>query len=309
VSRIDLHAHHFPPAYRAEAEPRGGLGWPAPVPGVEGCLAAMDAYGIQATVLSLPVPLDFGGALDPLRMRALARACNEHFADVVSRAPARFGALAVLPLPDLDGSMEELAYALDELGLDGAIVLSHYGGTYLGDSAYEPLFAELQRRGAYVFVHPRAGGDPLGQYFSTFLLELPFETTRTVMNLLFSGTLARCPDVRLQFAHMGGAAPYLAPRVEEAFARFPHAREAAPEGLDHLRRLYWDTGLATSAGPVRAALELTDLDHVVFGTDWPFDVARPQEGADPAPGLAFLGEARARIDWDSPLALVPRLRG
>src|SRR5437870_4576317 len=95
------------------------------------------------------------------------------------------------------------------------------------------------------------------------------------------------------------------PRVEEVFARFPQAGQAAPEGLDHLRRLYWDTGLSTGPAPLRAALELADLDHVVYGSDWPFDLARPKEGTDPAPGLAFLGDDRERVECRSPVALVP----
>jgi predicted TIM-barrel fold metal-dependent hydrolase len=307
VNRIDMHAHVFPPAFLVESEARGGFGWPGPLPAVEECLASMEAYGIRASVVSLPIWLDFGGALEPAQVRALARACNEYYAELVSRTPEKLAALAVLPLPDVDAGLEELAYALDELRLDGVILLARYGGRYLGDSMYDPLFEELQRRGAYVFVHPTPGDDPLEQYFSTFLLELPFATTRAVMNLLFSGTLARSPDVRMQFAHMGGAAPYLAPRVVEVLARYPQAAEAAPDGLDHLKRLYWDTGLSTGSEPIRAALELTGLDHLVFGTDWPFDIARPQEGADPAPGLAFLGEDRTHIEQQSPLALVPRL--
>ncbi len=305
MTRIDTHVHMIPPAYRERAERRGPFPWPEGTD-MNGCLAAMDAMEITASAISLPL-LVSGVADERTGPPSLARRCNEHFAEIVADAPKRFAALACLPLPDVEAALDEIRYALDDLKLDGIVLLTSYDDVYLGDSRFDAVMDELDRRSAYVFVHPTASADPLGQFFGPFFLELPFATTRAVMNLMFSGTLARCPDIRFQFAHMGGTAPYLVPRVNEVFARFPQAIELAPGGLTHLQHLYWDTGLAVGPAPIQAALSMTSIDKIVFGTDWPYDACRPKNGSDPAPGLAFLGADRAKVDGSNPLALLPRL--
>lgn len=305
--RIDAHAHLLPPDFLDEAERHGGIGWPGALPGYDECLAVMDRYATGACITSLPVPLDFGGRLAASRARELGRLCNTHYAELVARAPRRLGALACLPLPDVDAALGELAFALDDLALDGVVLLTSYGGTYLGDPAFDPLFDELERRATYVFVHPATTADPLGHPFGGFLTELPFETTRAVVHLLFTGTLHRCPSVRFQFAHLGGTAPYLMPRIDEAFARFPALRVHAPDGSGHLRRAFWDTGLAAAEAPLAAARAAVGIERLVLGTDWPFDVLRPAEGDDPAPGLDALGAADRTMVEAAATNLVPRL--
>ncbi|MCW3001051.1 MAG: amidohydrolase 2 [Conexibacter sp.] len=304
--RIDAHAHVLPAAFLEEADRHGGIGWPGPVPGYADCIAVMDRYATDACITSLPVPLAFGGALDAARVRTLARECNTVYAELVARAPRRLGALACLPLPDVGAALAEAEYALDELRLDGVVLLTSYDGKYLGNDSFRELFDELHRRSAYVFVHPAATTDPLGLPFGPFLTELPLETTRAVVDLLFAGTFARCPDIRFQFAHLGGTTPFLAPRIDEAIARFPQLRDAAPDGSGHLRQAFWDTGLSTGAAPLSAARAAVGLERIVFGTDWPFDVVRPREGHDPAPGLDALGTHRATVEGAA-VALVPRL--
>jgi predicted TIM-barrel fold metal-dependent hydrolase len=140
-----------------------------------------------------------------------------------------------------------------------------------------------------------------------WLYEFPFDTTRAVVNLVYSGTLERCPGVRLQVAHLGGTAPFLAHRLASLAAREPERAALAPAGaLAHLRRLYYDTGLSNNAAALAATLQVTDIGQVVFGTDWPY-ADLPASG-DPAPGLADLSAAdRARVDADNIAALVPRL--
>jgi predicted TIM-barrel fold metal-dependent hydrolase len=307
MQRIDLHAHIFPPVFLEADERHGGLlsSW-LPLPGPDALLATMDRYDIRASVLSLPFSVALGGDLPS---PDLARLINEYYAELVGGAPDRFGALAALSLPDVEAALAELSYALDELGLDGVAIATGYGDTYLGEPAFDDLFDELERRQAYVFVHPPGRPpDPLGRFFGPWLLELPFHTTRSVINLIFSGTLERCPNVKLQFAHMGGTAPYLAPRLDECYARFPEAAEVAPARADYLKHLYWDTGLSAGPATMAAALESSDVDHIVFGTDWPFDLARPTDGRDPVPGLeAFGAEVRSRVEWQNAATLVPRL--
>ena len=134
----------------------------------------------------------------------------------------------MVPLPDVGRGVAELAYLLDVLELDGIVMTSHVAGTYLGDPALEPLYAELHRRAAYVFVHPTIppGGVPLRH--PAWLYEFPFETTRAIANLVYSGTFERHPDIRWQFAHLGGAAPFLAPRIASLAEREPALADRCP---------------------------------------------------------------------------------
>jgi predicted TIM-barrel fold metal-dependent hydrolase len=240
----------------------------------------------------------------------LARLVNEEMAAVIRRAPDTFAALGALPLPDVDAAIAELAYALDVLALDGIVLTTHVAGTYLGDPAWEPLYGELDRRGAYVFVHPTvpAGGVALGH--PAWLYEFPFDTTRAEANLIYTGVLERHPNIRWQIAHLGGTATFLAHRLASLADREPPMAEAAPAGaLHYLSRLYYDTGLSNNEVAVRSTMLVAPPENIVFGTDWPY-LAMPDQPGDPAPGLAYLDPVlRAAVDAINITALVPRFGG
>jgi 6-methylsalicylate decarboxylase len=304
MTRIDMHAHVLPPAYRQAL----GDGVPLPPARLEDLEAMMERYAIDAAVISTGPP----GAFLGLQSQAgeLARTANEEIAGMVRGAPGRFAGLALLPLPDVEAALGELAHALDVLELDGVLLLSNTAGTYVGDPAWEPLYAELDRRGAYVFLHPGfpPGGPPLAHH-PVWLYEFPFETTRAIVQLIYSGTLERHPSIRFQLAHLGGAAPFLAHRIASLEERQPELAGEAPAGaLEYLRRQYYDTGLTNNAPALAATRQVAELDHIVFGTDWPY-VSFP-EGGDPAPDLDTLGaEGRASVESHNAAALVPRLAG
>jgi predicted TIM-barrel fold metal-dependent hydrolase len=299
--RIDCHAHLHPPAYRAAL---GGR--PLPPTTLEGLQDAMDRHAIDASVVSVGPPGAFvGDAVDP---RELARLANDGIAEIVRGHPHRFAGLATLPLPDVDAALVELQRCYDELALDGVMLLSNVAGTYLGDQALEPLFAALDEREAYVFLHPGFPPHALPLAHPMWLYEFPFETVRAVTNLIYSGTLERHPRIRLQLSHLGGAAPFLAHRLASLADREPDQAKLAPAGaLTYLSRLFYDTGLTNNMPALVATLRVTDLEHVVFGTDWPY-AALPAAGGDPAPDLQELGaERRAAVDGGNARALVPRL--
>jgi predicted TIM-barrel fold metal-dependent hydrolase len=217
------------------------------------------------------------------------------------------GGLAVLPLPDVGSALAELAYALDTLKLDGVMLLSNVLGTYPGDPLWDELFDELNRRGAYVLLHPHAPVHPLAlPHHPIWLYEYPFETTRAIVELIYSGTLERCPDIRLQVSHLGGTAPFLAHRIASLAARQPKQAASAPKGaLHYLGTLYHDTGLADNDVALAAVRLVAPLERIVFGSDWPYAPLPPH--GDPAPGLAVLGSDRAAVDSENAAALVPRL--
>lgn len=303
MRRIDMHAHVLPAPY-IDALPPQLAATHRPIP-VEALEQVMSRYAIDAAVVSAGPPGVFFG--DHGQARELARILNEELAGVVRAAPRRFAALATLPLPDIDAAVSELGHALDTLQLDGVMLLSNVSGTYLGDPALEPLMAELDRRAVYVFVHPTLAPHPLPLAHPMWLYEFPFETTRAIANLVYSGTFERHPSIRWQFAHLGGTAPFLAHRIASLAEREPEQAASAPAGaLAYLARQYYDTGLSNNRLAIEATLGLTAFEHVVFGSDWPY-LALP-DGADIAPELSYLGtERRALLDGEHARALVPRL--
>jgi predicted TIM-barrel fold metal-dependent hydrolase len=304
--RIDAHAHLLPQLYRRELERRSltpSFGLPEWSP--ELIDGFMSRHQIDAAVVSLPPPGVYFG--DRGLARELSRMVNEATSELVRSDPSRFAGLAVLPLPDVDHALDEIRHALDVLALDGVALLSNVGGTYLGDPAWDPVFAELDARGAYLFVHPTSPSrTPLDH--PVWLYEFPFDTTRAVVQMIYTGTLERYPNLRVQLAHMGGTAPFLAHRIASLVAREPARADPAPAGaLSYLRALYYDTGLSNNDVAVEAVLRIAPASHIVFGTDWPY-ADLPADG-DPAPGLRVFGDVRPQVDGENVGALVARLTG
>jgi predicted TIM-barrel fold metal-dependent hydrolase len=293
-----MHAHVITPRYGAGLLRR----FPPQTPA--GLEEFMDRHEIDAAVVSM------GGALEARNADA-ARTGNEELAELVRSQPHRFGALAIVPftLRDPDVAVAEIVYALDTLGLDGVALFSNHDGAYLGDLAWEPVFSELDRRGAYAFVHPTVGsnGVALARY-PPWLFEYPFDTTRALTHLVYTGALDRHPNVRLQFAHLGGAAPFLAHRLASLAVREPDLAAAASLPLTaHLARQHYDTGLSNNTVALASTLKLVPVDRVVFGSDWPY-LAEPAR-TDPTEDFEQLDPlTRARIDFENAAALVPRLR-
>jgi 6-methylsalicylate decarboxylase len=270
---IDVHHHILPDFFWRETNdahnPVGGI---APPPWDASLMVSfMDQAGIDVAVTSISTPGVHVG--DDARARSLARRCNELSAELVQVRPTRLGGFAALPLPDVDGALEELAYALDELKLDGVVLFSNANGVYLGDSRFEPVFAELDRRGAVVFVHPTASPDPSAHSLGLpdTLIDFTADTTRAVAQMHYSNRFARTPHVRYIFSHAGGTVPYLAGRwaIIDEMKVIPGADERGT-AADTLRRLYWDTAASYRAPVLRMLRDVVGLDQVLFGTDFPY---------------------------------------
>ena len=270
---IDVHHHILPDFFWRETNdahnPVGGI---APPPwDTDLMLSFMDEAGIDVAVTSISTPGVHVG--DDARARSLARRCNEFSAELVQRHPNRLGGFAALPLPDVDGALEELAYALDELHLDGVVLFSNSNGVYLGDARFEPVFAELERRGAVVFVHPTASPDPSAHKLGLpdSLIDFTADTTRAVAQMHYSNRFARTPSVKYIFSHAGGTVPYLAGRwaIVDEMNVIPGA-EARGTAADTLRRLYWDTALSYREPLLRMLRDVVGLEQVLFGSDFPY---------------------------------------
>jgi predicted TIM-barrel fold metal-dependent hydrolase len=220
--------------------------------------------------------------------------------------------MGFVPLPDVDAALREVEYVLDTLGLDGINLLSHTAHRYLGHADEAPLYAELDRRRAVVFVHPvRPPMKELPELaFPAGYTELVFDTTRAIVNLLCTGTLARYPNIRFIMAHMGGVTPFLTFRLG-GLADEPRFRDCVPEGVEtYLRRLYYDITQSPSPGALKALLEIADPSRILFGTDYPFarhaekvmkDTIAALQGFD-----GFDDGLRRRIGRDNARALFPR---
>jgi len=274
ASIVDVH-HHLVPAGYAEALRDRGVtragGGALPAASLADSLERMDALGVHTAVLSLSAP---GVSLGDRELATrLAREANEAVAAAVADHVPRFRGFASLPLPDVDEALDALAYALDVLHLDGVILLSNVDGAYPGDPSLDPLFAELDRRRAVVFVHPTVPpGSPVPDCVPAPVLEFAFETARAVLSLIVRGTLDRYPDLRVVVVHAGGAFPAVAGRAATVLGSHPTVPAAWRDRpiLESARRLYYDTALATSEPTLAALRALVGHRSILFGTDHPF---------------------------------------
>ncbi len=311
TSLIDVHHHFVPPFYLSENRDRiatssGGrispawLSW-AP----EQAIAAMDKHGVATAVLSLTTPGVWFG--DPQAAAQTARRVNEYAADLARSHPGRFGRFAVIPLPDTEGSLREIEYALNVLKVDGIGLLTSYSDKWLGDAAFQPVFEELNRRKAVVFVHPTTPlcCRTLLPDVSPLVAEIPQDTTRAVTNLLFTGAFARFKDIHFIFTHAGGNVPMVLGRMHQYAPK--NIAEKAPNGIDYeLKRLYYDIA-GTAYRPAIAALtSLVPTTHILFGSDNPY--VPLAETAEEMMQVGFSAADLQLIGRDNALALLPRLK-
>lgn len=245
---VDIHHHILPDFFFRETNDAHNLvGGIAPPPwDADLMLSYMDEAGIDIAVTSISTPGVHVG--DDARARSLARRCNELSAKLMQTHPSRLGGFAALPLPDVDGALEELAYALDTLKLDGAVLFSNSNGVYLGDARFEPVFEELERRKAVLFVHPTASPDPSAHHLGLpdSLIDFTADTTRAVAHMHYSNRFARTPNVKHIFSHAGGTAPYLAGRrgIVDEMNVIPGGEERGPVA-DTLCTGTWPFPIAT----------------------------------------------------------------
>jgi len=275
---IDVHQHVIPDVYKSELAKVGVLGsgenpWPAW--SLARQLELMDENGIDAVLLSIASPGAYFG--DIAFTKNLVRACNEAMAQMVADHPGKFGAMAFVSLPDVEAACRDVEYALDTLKLDGVNLQSHTGPRYLGDPEEDELYAELDRRRAVIFVHPQrptVKGMPRYAYPAGYT-ELTFDTTRAITNMLYTGMLARFPNIRWIMPHMGGVTPFLLFRLSY-IEHDPKVRDKLPDGVvTYLKRLWYDVAQSPSKLALNALIELADPSRILFGTDYPS--ARPAE--------------------------------
>jgi predicted TIM-barrel fold metal-dependent hydrolase len=306
VKRIDVHHHFLAPFHREVLQVNRGS---AALPNwtVEGSLQDMEKAGVATAILSVMQPGVWFGDVE--QGRSLARRCNDFAAQLVKDHPGKFGMFATVPLPDTEGSLTEIEYSLDVLKADGIALLTSYYDKYLGDPAFLPVFEELNRRRAVVYVHPTTPdccralvkGIPVGT------IEFATDTTRTITSLIFgaAGTAFKCPDVRFIWSHSGGTLPFLTGRL----IRLARDRQDVrmPDGpIAILRRYNYEIAQGNTAGQLAALMKLVPVSQVMFGTDYPF-VA----GIEAVEGLSdyrFSEADQRAIERDNAMKLLPGVK-
>ena len=296
--RIDVHHHVVPPELADDS-------LPIKLPDTATQLRSMDSWHIQTAITSLTPRVILKNMH---RSREVARACNEFQAQMLRDHPARFGSFALLPLPDVDGALAEITYALDVLCLDGIGLFSSVNERYLGDPFFDPVFDELNRRKAVVFIHPTHCEAPehTGLRAPPFVVEYVFDTTRAIVNLIFTGTLQRCPNIRFIVAHGGGTVPFLAQRV--AMMEGHRHVKGVTDVLPTLRSLYYEIASTTAGFALRSLQELADPTHILWGSDLPFVYGeRLQEEMDHWEAYDGVDAvARRNVEQMNALRLFPR---
>lgn len=260
---VDVHAHFQPDVLRA-------LGMPGPMAAwsVQKHLDDMGAAGVTRSLLSVTTP---GVPETGERARTLARGINEDAAKLAADHRG-LGYFLALPMDDPDAALKEIEYGFDVLKAPGVGLFTSYGDAWLGDQRFDPVFQELHRRKAVVYVHPDTAnccGRLIPEVADT-LIEYGTDTTRAIASYIYRGAARRFPDVRMIFSHSGGTMPFLIERFEGA-DRGPAAKAQAPDGFRATAaRFFYDIAQSTHAVPSQALRKLVPVNHIVFGSDYPF---------------------------------------
>lgn len=290
--RIDVHHHPSPPSYLAARTDNRNvaaqLGW-----SVAKSIEDMERGGVAVSMLSLPYSRHiFSGPAE--EDRRLVREWNDFMAGIARDHPGRFGVFASLPILDIEATLREIDYALGTLRADGFTLMTNIGDKWMGDPYYAPVFEELNRRKAVVYTHPVAPDCCRGMTpgLNDSVIEYATDTTRAIARMLFSGSAARYPDIRVIWSHGGGTMPYIVERFTRAhmFSK-DNLKEMVPDGvIPALNRFYYDTAQASHIYAMSALTKVVGVSQLMFGTDFPYRTA-----AEHVQGLASCGFSAAEL--------------
>lgn len=321
-TRFDLHHHFFPPVAKKRYGPFPPLQDYSPERSIE----AMDQAGIETAFLSLPTRLGDDPVAIRLEAIGFAREVNEYAARAASDYKGRFGFFAFLPLPDIDASLREIEYAFDTLGADGVGLTTSYGNHWLGDTAFQPVFDELNRRSAIVYAHPTTPACCHDLLPNTIpqTVEWNTDTGRAIWSMINDGTdrppefgsylvttpgvssATRYPNIKFVWSHGGGTLLGLIGRFlgQGSTRNVDLSQPPAPNSkLYHLRRFYYDTAASANQVQMQALKALVGSSQIVFGSDFPF-----MPTLDTVEGLrrcGFTVEELRGIERDNALRILP----
>jgi predicted TIM-barrel fold metal-dependent hydrolase len=305
--RIDVHHHIAPPVWLAAMDIIGRRDFPLGNWSVQKTLEDMDKGGVATAISSITTPqvTPLGKAV-ALR---IARESNDYAAKLVADHPGRFGVFAMLPLPHVDDSLKEIAYAFDTLKVDGIGLMTSYQDKWLGHPSFAPVWEELNRRKATVYTHPTSPNCCVNLVTGVpdFVVEFGTDTARSIASVLLSGNSQKYRDINWIWSHGGGALTAFAERfLVQVVSIPPYKDKLTRETVQgELNRFYYDTAAISGVVTLEALSKLVPVTQIVYGTDFPYRTA-----ADHTKGVTalFKGEDLAKVDRENALRLMPRLR-
>ena len=275
--RIDVHAHYWTEDYldlltdlgTASTDGARGIGAGGGAE-LEVRLQLMDRAGVQMQVLSATPQEPYGEE----RKTAIlaARFVNDQYADLVERHRDHFRAFAALPMPHVAESLGEMCRALDELRMAGVAMNTSVLGRALVEPEYEPIFAELNKRAAVLYLHPAGNNacSPLiGEHHLTWMIGAPVEDTISVMHLITNGIPTRYPNIKIINSHLGGALPMLLRRVDDQYRW--EALDTPEQPSVAARRMWYDTVGHGHVPALQCAIDSFGADRLLLGTDFPYE--------------------------------------
>ncbi|KAL2048696.1 hypothetical protein N7G274_000608 [Stereocaulon virgatum] len=317
ANRIDVHHHYLPEAYvnaYHDANLTLAKGF-FPNWTVEADTAFSISQQISSTIFSLTAPAT--AFVHGAAANALARSVNEYGALLMSSDPEKYGFFATVPdlCDGLGPVLEEVRYALDELKADGVTLLTRYGNDfhYLGHPDFLPLWDELEKRKAVVYVHPTQLASPtlVNQFLLQPALDFPHETARAAMDLITRNVIRDHPSVKIILSHAGGTLPYIAFR---AAVLLPDAHssndKSTEEIMQEARSFYFDLALSGNEYQLSLISKFAKPGHLLFGSDFPYTSNRALDKfTNNLDKFEWSAEERKAANWGNALKLFPRFAG
>jgi 6-methylsalicylate decarboxylase len=305
--RIDVHCHIVPPTWLEAMDVIGRKDFPLANWSIAKQLDDMDKGGVATAMMSPTTP-----QVTPLGTQVaikIARESNEFSKKLESDHPGRFGTFAMLPLPNVEASLKEIAYAFDTLKVDGVGIMTSYQDKWLGHPQFNPVWEELNRRKATIYTHPTSPNCCAGLVpgVPDYMMEFGTDTARAIASLILSGASQKYRDINWIWSHGGGALTAFAERFLVQVVSIPPYKDkitrAQMEG--ELNRFFYDTAQISGAVTLEALSKLVPLSQIVYGTDFPYRTA-----ADHSKGVSafFKGDDLKKVDRDNALRILPRLR-
>jgi len=323
--KIDVHTHYYPeiffkmirdtpsdfsfakdPTGRTIITHRGArfFGVTAPMTDSDKRLEDMDRVGIDVEVISLSTPNIFFA--DETRQPEVAKILNDAYAELITKHPTRFKGFASIPMDAPEAALDELHRAIDQLKMNGVVLLSNIRGRALTSPIYRPFFEEANRMNLCIFLHPMipTNSEPFKEYVLGPLVGFPFDTTLAVARMCFDGMLRELSNIRWIIGHLGGAIPYLMERLDTGYRDFAECRVNIDEPPStYLKRLYYDT-VTFSAHNLRMARDLVGTDRMVMGSDYPHMLGSIERSVSSIQGLAIPDYEKQKIFSTNALSIL-----
>ena len=323
--KIDVHTHYYPemffemirstpsdfsfakdPTGRTIITHRGArfFGVTAPMTDVNKRLEDMDRVGIDVEVISLSTPNIYFA--DETGQPEVARVMNDAYAELMARHPKRFKGFASIPMDNPDAAIAELHRAIDQLKMNGVVLLSNIRGRALTSPDYRPFFEEANRMSLCIFLHPMipVNSEPFKEYVLGPLVGFPFDTTLAVARMCFDGLLRELPNIKWIIGHLGGAVPYLMERLDSGYRDFAECRVNIDQPPStYLKQLFYDT-VTFSPYNLRMARDLVGTDHMLMGSDYPHMLGSIERSVSSIQDLAIAEYEKKKIFSGTALSIL-----